>query len=151
MALFLTVLALGGCTMPDFASMRVVPDADALFRPQSVTTFRERQLGPVTANDLVDSSGRCATAGDGGGQGGGVSLDMTECEVVGRLGVPQSVNVGGEAGERVSTLTYVSGARPGNYQFIGGRLKNMERGPEPVQEQRPQRRAPPRRSADSAR
>jgi hypothetical protein len=136
--------------MPDLGSMRVLPDADALFRPQSVTTYRERQVGPVTANDLVDSSGLCASGGEAGAQGGGVSLEMTECEVVTRLGVPQSVNIGGEAGERVATLTYVGGARPGNYQFIGGRLKNMERGPEPVPE-RPQRRAPPRRSAQSAR
>lgn len=150
LALLSTGLALGACSMPDFGSMRLIPDSDALFRPQSVTTYRDRQVGPVTAGDLIDSSGRCTGGGEPGSQGGGVALEMTECEVVNRVGVAQAVDIGNDAGERVTTLTYMSGPRPGVYRFIGGRLKTLERGPEPVQE-RPQRRAPPRRAADTAR
>jgi hypothetical protein len=162
-ALLSWALALCACSMPDFGSMRL-PDTETLLRPQSVTNFRDRQLGPVTAADLVDSSGRCAEAfaaadagaaqsGEPGGPtiASGISLEMTECDVVKRAGVAQAVDIGSEAGERVATLTYSGGPRPGVYRFVGGRLKTMERGPEPPPQQRPQRRAPPKRTADTAR
>ena len=138
-----------------------LPDA-TLFRGTSVTSFRDKPLAPVTPQDLVEADGRCAfaaaepSADQAGGPGGvpatsgGIALEMTECEVVQRAGVAERVELGSDAGERVATLTYLGGPRPGVYRFIGGRLKTMERGPEPPPQQRPQRRAPPRR-ADTAR
>ena len=130
--------ALGACSsLPDVDTFRAF-DTTVLFRPYSVTSFRDKPLAPITAEDLVDSEGRCAgmaasADGEGGAPAGpsSIALEMTECEVVRRVGAPQQVDVGG-AGERISTLTYVSGPRPGIYRFAGGRLKSMERGPEPL-------------------
>jgi hypothetical protein len=145
-------LALGACSMPDFESFRP-PSADNMFRPLSVTNYREQLLPPVPPEDLVDTSGRCAGAfvpadatGDPNAPPGGVALpdagvpmipaaialEMSECDVVKRAGVAQRVEIGrGGAGERTVTMTYLSGDRAGVYQFSNGRLKSMERGPEP--------------------
>jgi hypothetical protein len=141
--------ALGACALPDFDSFRA-PTADAIFRPLSVTNVKDRVLGPVGPDDMVDASGRCAGAAAPSGastgeqpvtaQGAGVptipsaiALEMTECDVVKRAGFPERVEIGsGERNERRVTLTYTGGARPGIYVFLDGRLKSMERGAEPV-------------------
>ena len=143
------VLLAGGCSMPDTDSYRL-PTASNLFRPMSVTNFREKVLPPVTAADLVDGNGNCAGApsvpptGDPATQpsqqalGGPIGLEMTECEVVRRMGVPARADVGAnERRERTATLTYVSGDRPGIYSFTEGRLKSMELGPEPPAPEKP--------------
>jgi hypothetical protein len=135
-------LALGACSsLPDADSFRAF-DTTTMFRPYSVTSFRDKPLAPITANDLVDSEGRCASvAGPGSGEAplnesgvpagpSSIALEMTECEVVQRIGAPARVDLGGEAGERTSTLTYSGGSRPGIYRFVGGRLRSMERGAE---------------------
>ena len=58
----------------------------------------------------------------------GVPLGSTECEVVARLGGPYSVEIKrGRAGERITRLTYVSGARFGAYDFTDNRLTAIER------------------------
>ena len=107
-------------------------------------------LRPVTAVDLITSDGQCASAGPGPvvaaappGQEtegnpqpaliqGGVALEMTECDVVRRVGTPDRFEFGTtDRGERGVTLTYVSGPRPGIYRFAAGRLVSIERGPEP--------------------
>ena len=106
-------LALGACgSLPDVDSFRAF-DTTTLFRPYSVTSFRDKPLAPITADDLVDSGGSCAGAVAAAGAGeapmseGGVpagpssiALEMTECEVVRRIGVPQQVDIGGASGER---------------------------------------------------
>jgi hypothetical protein len=147
-------LALCACALPDFDSFRV-PTADAIFRPLSVTNVKDRVLSPVAADDLVDASGRCAgtyappaeSAGDQPGaqspvtvqQAGvplipsAIALEMSECDVVKRAGFPERVEIGAsERNERTAMLTYVGGPRPGVYSFVEGRLKSMERGPEPA-------------------
>jgi hypothetical protein len=147
------VFALGACALPDFDSFRA-PTADAIFRPLSVTNVKDRVLPPVASDDLVDASGRCAgayvppaqSAGDEPGSQGSVTvqqagvpmipsavaLEMSECDVVKRAGFPERVEIGAsERNERTATLTYASGPRPGVYSFLEGRLKSMERGPEP--------------------
>jgi hypothetical protein len=156
-------LALGACgSLPDVDSFRAF-DTTTLFRPYSVTSFRDKPLAPITADDLVDSGGSCAgavAAAGGAGEApmseGGVpagpssiALEMTECEVVRRIGVPQQVDIGGASGERVTTLTYVGGSRPGVYRFAGGRLRSMERGAEaPPTAAKPAKRPPkPKNSA----
>jgi hypothetical protein len=171
-ALFATVLALAACAMPDTDSFRL-PDTATMFRPMSVTSFKDKPLPPITPQDLVDAEGRCADAlvaveGSGDQAGGAaaadqpgqgavslqqagvpmippaIALDMTECDVVKRAGVAQKVEIGSNrAGERVATLTYLGGSRPGIYHFAGGRLNAMERAPEPPpQPKKPGKRAP---------
>jgi hypothetical protein len=62
----------------------------------------------------------------------GIALQMTECEVVRVAGPTNMVEISAnERGQRVAVLTYMGGARPGIYRFVGGRLAAIERGPEP--------------------
>jgi hypothetical protein len=101
----------------------------------------------VTGEDLADSEGRCAFASaaapaePGAVQTDaapgvplvpqGVSLEMTECEVVKRIGPAERAEIGSNGSERTAMLTYIHGARPGIYHFVGGRLSSIERAPEP--------------------
>jgi hypothetical protein len=63
---------------------------------------------------------------------GGIALGMTECDAVRRAGVPGNVSIGAyDKGERKVVLTYLTGSWPGIYTFASGRLKVVERGPEP--------------------
>ena len=111
---------------------------------------------PVTANDLIDANGACpaapappavppqpqspqvksATAADSAQVsadmssliGGGVAIGMTECDVVGRLGRPTTINFGKNPnGYRTVVFTYSNGTRPGDYRFAAGRLTEMDR------------------------
>jgi hypothetical protein len=85
---------------------------------------------PVTPDQLVGGDGSCATGAENAG--GGVSLNMTECDVVGRLGVPENVEItANERGQRAANLTYIRNARPGIYRFVAGRLTVIDRAPEP--------------------
>jgi len=107
---------------------------------------------PVTPEDLVDANGQCAAqavpaataqpAGESGAaQGGleaaaiagGVTLTMTECEVVSRSGAPSRVEIGADAaGQRTAVLTYAQGPAPGVYRFVAGRLKVVDALAEPA-------------------
>jgi hypothetical protein len=133
-------LGVGACAMPDTESFRR-PDASALFRPMSVTNFKDKTLAPVAAADLVDANGSCAGAAPLSTESGeavpmipaAIALEMTECDVVKRAGVAEKVDIGANANrERTATLTYINGQRPGIYYFTAGRLSSMERAPEPV-------------------
>jgi len=113
---------------------------------------------PITANDLVAANGSCppptvpqapapAAASQAGTApaptdadtllGGGVSLGMSECDVVFRAGAPSAVQIGKNPnGDRSAVLTFNSGPRPGIYHFEAGALMEVERGqtaPEPAQ------------------
>ena len=149
--------ALAACSasMPDFTQVKV-PTMRTLL-PQNVDTYvapvSTRALKPVGPGDLVDAQGMCAAAmapaaaaaqGTETGAGpvappvagptvaGPVGLEMTECEVVAAVGPPQSVNIASdEQGSRKVTIIFMGKERAGTYQFIGGRLKSLERGPEP--------------------
>jgi len=109
----------------------------------------------VTANDLIDANGGCAgppaapqalnfTAGPQTGPATpsapppeasgappvrtGVSLGMTECEVVRVLGHTDRVEIAtNERGQRSVALTYLTGERPGIYRFVAGQLVSLER------------------------
>lgn len=112
--------------------------------------------GPVSPEDQVDAAGHCGVAaaasaevsvgtiaGDLGtttsptpaAQGvvpGGISLGMTECQVVAHAGQPGQVNIGvDDKGERKAVLTYQSGPWPGIYTFAAGRLKVIDRVAQP--------------------
>lgn len=65
--------------------------------------------------------------------GEGVSLGMSECEVVYRAGAPGNVQIGkGPGGVRTAVLTFPSGPRAGVYRFEAGRLMEMDRVEEPA-------------------
>jgi hypothetical protein len=69
---------------------------------------------------------------------GGIALGMSECDVVRRAGLPGNVNIGaGDNGERKVVLTYLSGTWPGIYTFDAGRLKVVDRAPEPPPSTKP--------------
>jgi hypothetical protein len=164
-AFFAPALFLGACSsmssmLPDSDSFKA-PDSSAFFRQYSVSAIKEKQLKPVTNEDLVDSEGRCAFASaaapaePGAVQTDavpgvplvpqGVSLEMTECEVVKRIGPAERAQISAnDRSERMATLTYINGARPGVYHFVGGRLSSIERAPEPPtpQKQAPRKPAP---------
>jgi hypothetical protein len=134
------------------------PDSSQFFRQYSMSGVKDRQLKPVTNEDLVDAEGRCAFASvaapaePGATQTDaapgvplvpqGVSLEMTECEVVKRIGPAEKTEIGSNGSERTATLTYVQGARPGIYHFVAGRLNSVERAPEPPPPPKPVRSKP---------
>jgi len=105
------------------------------------------ELRTVTAADLVGPQGQCAGGGqDAAAPRGGIALQMTECEVVGRAGPPENVELGtNDRGERAVTLTYTGGPRPGIYRFSGGRLYAIERGQEPPPEPPKPKKPPPKK------
>lgn len=123
--------------VPDPANFRL-PDR-SVFLPTNSSSFAstlsaDRPVGPA---DLVDGQGLCAGAAPAASDAAsasprGVSLEMTECEVVRALGRPQSVDITPQAGsQRRVIMTYTTGERAGIYQFVGGRLTGIERGSEP--------------------
>lgn len=70
----------------------------------------------------------------------GIALQMTECQVVAAAGYTDRVEISADSrGQRMVTLTYLSGERPGIYRFAGGRLASMERVAEPPQPKKPQK------------
>ena len=100
-------------------------------------SYKDRMLPPVTPADLVDANGSCAgTAASGENVPmipAAIALEMSECDVVKRVGIAEKVEIGtNERRERTATLTYFKGQRPGIYHFTAGRLAVMELGPEPV-------------------
>ena len=71
---------------------------------------------------------------------GGIGLGMTECDVVRRAGPVDNVEIGTTPrGERSTVLTYMRGERPGIYRFVNGRLRSVERGPEPPPPPKPEK------------
>jgi hypothetical protein len=129
-------LCLGACALPEAESFRA-PDASALFRPMSVSNYKDRILPPVTPADLVDANGSCAgTAASGENVPmipAAIALEMSECDVVKRAGIAEKVEIGtNQSRERTATLTYFKGQRPGIYHFTAGRLAAMELAPEPA-------------------
>ena len=145
-AIFAPGALLGACAIPDMDSFKA-PDSSAFFRQYSMSGVKDRQLKAVTNEDLVDSEGRCAFASaaapaePGAVQTDaapgvplvpqGVSLEMTECEVVKRIGPAERAEIGSNGSERTAVLTYIRGGRPGIYHFVAGRLSSIERAPEP--------------------
>jgi hypothetical protein len=113
----------------DIGSVNILPKLGTFESLSLGNAAPTRELRPVTAADLVGPQGQCAA---GQNAQGGIALEMTECEVVGRAGQPDNVQLGTtDRGERSVTLTYAGGPRPGIYRFAGGRLYAIERGEEP--------------------
>jgi hypothetical protein len=123
--------------MPDPANFRL-PDR-SVFLPTNSNSYAHpvSASGPVGPADLVDGQGQCAGAAPAASDAAsvsprGVSLEMTECEVVRALGQPQTVEITPQSGgQRSVVMKYTTGERAGIYQFVGGRLTAIERGNEP--------------------
>jgi hypothetical protein len=122
--------------MPDPANFRL-PDR-SVFLPTTSNSYAYpvSASGPVAPADLVDGQGQCAgaapAASDAAAAARGVGLEMTECEVVRAIGPPQAVEITPQpGGQRSIVMKYTAGERAGIYQFVGGRLKGIERGNEP--------------------
>jgi hypothetical protein len=150
------VLALAGLTAlaacsTDIGSINIIPKTD--LRPDWLSYSGHKEeftLREAGAADLVGPDGQCpagrqeqpADPAAGTPAAVGISLQMTECDVVGRIGAPDRVDLGSnERGERAAVLTYTRGTRPGVYRFAGGRLVSIERGAEAAPE-RPKKAAP---------
>jgi hypothetical protein len=128
----------------DIGSVNILPKLGTIESLSLGNAAPTRELRPVTAADLVGPQGQCA-AGQNAAARGGIALEMTECEVVGRAGQPDNVQLGTtDQGERSVTLTYTGGPRPGIYRFAGGRLYAIERGeePSPPEPAKPKKPAP---------
>jgi hypothetical protein len=142
------MLTLSACAgaLPDLETFRA-PDAATLFRPLSVTNYKDNVLPPVAPEDLVDAGGSCAGASMAAASSAdqpvpaipaAIALEMSECDVVKRAGTAERVELGtNERNERTARLTYINGQRPGFYNFVAGRLVSMERAPEPVPAAKP--------------
>jgi len=125
-------------------------------RPTSGQTVQLGPRGPVSPEDLINADGACPAVAATPATPetvnplepgmhphvGGIALGMTECEAVRRAGQPNNVSVGAdETGERKVVLTYLTGQAPGVYTFAAGRLKVVERAPEPQRQARPASRS----------
>jgi hypothetical protein len=150
------VPALGGCGggLSDISTTNLLPRVDSFARPDWLSYSGGKEdfsLRPVSANDLITAQGQCANpaaappSGDdpaGAQQGmplvaGGIALQMTECDVVLRIGHPEQLEFGtNERGERTVAITYLRGNRPGVYRFARGRLVSIERPPGPPPSER---------------
>jgi hypothetical protein len=84
----------------------------------------------VTEGDFYRSEASCGGARLGGAAGSptvAVSLEMTECDVVRRIGSPDKIElVPNSTGDRFLVMSYVRGDRPRLYRFSNGRLIGME-------------------------
>src|SRR5262249_58961401 len=101
-------------------NVTLMPKPETLLRKPDWATFsggkNDFALRPVTAADLVNAAGPCSgeaeqTVNDSTTAGaasitGGIALQMTECEVVRRVGTVVKIDFGtDDRGERVLTLT----------------------------------------------
>jgi hypothetical protein len=137
-------MALGttGCatvlnTLPDPGTFHL-PDKSTFF-PTGISSYTRpvSAEGSIAPAELVDAQGRCvgASAVDPSSAAvgaKGVSLEMSECEVVRTLGTPQSAEIGGQGGERIALLSYTTGEHAGIYRFASGRLVSIEQGAQPL-------------------
>jgi hypothetical protein len=149
-------LALAACSLDSGLFSKSNPKIDETFAPNQAVKGEAKQR-VVRADDLIDASGGCAgQAAPGapqalnftnGPQTGpatpsapppeapgaqpvrtGISLGMTECDVVRALGHTDRIEIAAnERGQRSVTLTYLTGARPGIYRFVAGQLVSLER------------------------
>jgi hypothetical protein len=158
--LLLAAPLLAGCSSPAsmFSTDLLSKDADWFSRPGrvfirnvSIETAPLTPNKPVTPDDFISADGQCPGMAPPGAPAdanaltdgasatptsrpGAVALGHTECDVVRGIGAaPDNVSLSNNArGERVATLSYSRGSRPGLYTFTSGRLSSVERGPEPA-------------------
>jgi hypothetical protein len=100
-----------------------------------------RTLGPPA---VINPDGSCPAQTAQEFTGAGIALEMSECDVVQRLGQPSNIEgSANERGDRLMVLTYMGGERPGIYRFVAGRLVTIERGAEPPPPEQPAKKKKP--------
>jgi hypothetical protein len=113
--------------------------------------FTLRQAG---AADLIGPDGQCAAGrpeqaaepAPGAPAAVGISLQMTECDVVKRAGQVEKIDFGADAdGQRSVVMTYLQGPWPGIYRFTAGRLVSIERAPAPPPAPAPAKKGAPKK------
>jgi hypothetical protein len=113
--------------------------APAAASPQTLNFTAGPQAGPAQGGPPPQADPNAAPPRTG------VSLGMTECEVVRAVGHTDRVEITtNEQGQRSVTLTYAQGERPGIYRFVAGRLVSLERTGEPPAPPKP---AKPKKAA----
>ncbi len=141
-------LMLGACSMDRLADYtpRVPSFSNFDWNPYSKASLATAPLRnvKVTPADYVNADGRCTGAPSASATpeqaSPGVALEMTECAVVQTLGTPEKIEIGAnERGDRIATLLYSQGERPGLYRFTGGQLTLIERVEEPPPPPKPQK------------
>ena len=128
---------LGACSADlSLNNVTLAPKPEALARkPDGATWGRGNFDRTVSLTELVGPDGQCVPAGPEPAPAGGVTLQMTECDVIRRAGAAEKFELGvNERGERSLLLTYSRGPSPGIYRFAGGRLVSIERAPQPPAE-----------------
>jgi hypothetical protein len=158
-------LAIGGCSSDlSLNNLTLVPKPETMMRTPDWAAFSGAKTGfslrPVTPADHVNADGQCAAApeqaagfADPSAAGaapsaGGISLQMTECDVVRRAGPVEKLDVSAdERGERAVVLTYARGPSAGVYRFVGGRLVSIERAPGPPPAPAKAQKATPKKPA----
>jgi hypothetical protein len=79
-----------------------------------------------------------------------IALEISECDLVHAAGYTNQVEIStNERGERSVVLTYLSGDQRGIYRFVSGRLKSIERAPEPPAPEKPAPKKPAKKPASS--
>lgn len=153
---FAAAVTLGACSTgqmsdlvpkaPDFSNIDWNPYSKA---QETIKPMTESKATPA---DYVNADGSCAGGSTGtvaeGQAATAVALLMTECEVVNRLGPPETINIGAnDRGDRQVIMLYSRGEQPGRYRFTAGRLTLIERVAEPPAPAKPKKpAAKPRRS-----
>lgn len=155
---------------PVTAADLVGPDGRCAFSPSPAPTYGPAAAEPVaqsTPSDPINPRSNQAlyfTAGPEAGRPAsaasnalppqvrtgptGIALQMTECQVVAVAGYTDRIEISADPrGQRLVTLTYLTGPRPGIYRFVNGRLNSMERVAEPPQPKKPARSAKVKKAA----
>ena len=158
---------IGACSTDlSLNNVTLAPKPDQLFRKPDWATFsggkNDFELRPITPADLVAPDGSCPIeqgqasgfaeqSGAGGAPQaappptGGISLQMTECDVVKRAGQVEKIDFGADdKGQRSVVMTYLQGPWPGIYRFTAGRLVSIERAPAPPPAPAPAKKAAPK-------
>jgi hypothetical protein len=128
LAVAASVAACGSVNMPTTDDL--LPNAPKF---EFKTLPPSRPIRPLGAPSLIGPDGGCAVPSSNPEfAGSGVGLDMSECDVVQRVGPPDNIDISANPrGDRAVVLTYARGERAGIYRFAAGRLVSIERGAEP--------------------
>jgi hypothetical protein len=171
-------LTLAACSLDSGLFSKSDPKADATFALNQAPRGEDRHRA-LRPDDFIDANGHCAgeagaapqalnfTAGPQSGPAPaspappaasgsappartGIGLGMTECEMVRALGHTDRIEIStNERGQRIVTLTYLTGERPGIYRFEAGRLDSLERvdqppaAPKPAKPKKAAKKQPP--------
>jgi hypothetical protein len=134
-------LAVAACGSFDTSELRLNPFASTIRVENNVLApTAALTTGPAPPSEYIGPDGSCpgASSDPNAPTAAGISLSMTECEVVRRAGSAPRVETNGPPGPaREAVLTFDTGDRAGIYRFRSGRLVSVERLPGAPAAERP--------------